>query len=566
MLDLFKVLSFLLRFSRRIRLARGMFAAILLTGILSGLANAGLIALINARLSRPSGGPAVLALSFAALCLILPVCRFLSEICIMQLTQKTLAEVRMHLCRETLSVPLRQLEDIGSARVLGALTDDVASIAGALVSIPMFLMNLSMVIGGLVYLAWLSWWVLLTVLTAMVVGVLTYRYPTRKASQYFRRSRQHWDELIKHLRSLTEGIKELKLHRERRDSFVFQGLEAVSHRLHRQGFLGSVMSAAGQSWGQILFFIAIGVLLFAVPSVRPVSSATLTGYALVLLYLMTPMQVILNTFPALSRASIALDTIERLGLTLSTSTTERLSGSPEIGADWERLDLLGIKHSYPQEASAEAFVLGPFNLSLRNGELVFIVGGNGSGKTTLGKLLVGLYTPESGEMLLDGRAITDENRDGFRQLFSAVFSDFYLFDTLFGLDNPQLESRADWYLRALLLDRKVRVREGAFSTLALSHGQRKRLALLTAYLEDRPIYLFDEWAADQDPQFKEVFYYHLLPELRARNKTVLVITHDDRYYGVADRLVKLDYGQLVYDGQPAGLAAAQPFLGAVVER
>jgi putative ATP-binding cassette transporter len=110
------------------------------------------------------------------------------------------------------------------------------------------------------------------------------------------------------------------------------------------------------------------------------------------------------------------------------------------------------------------------------------------------------------------------------------------------------------------------VREGAFSTLALSQGQRKRLALLTAYLEDRPIYLFDEWAADQDPQFKEIFYHHLLPELRARNKTVLVITHDDRYYDVADRLIKLDYGKLVYDGRPAGLAGAPSSRRAAVER
>jgi putative ATP-binding cassette transporter len=543
-----------------------MFVAILLTGILSGLANAGLIAIVNAKLSRPSGGSAVLVLGFVGLCLVLPVCRFLSEICLIRLTQKTLADVRMHLCRETLSAPLRQLEDIGSARLFATLTDDVASIAGALISIPVFLMNLSMVIGGLLYLAWLSWWVLLAVLGAMVVGVLTYRYPTRKASQYFRRSRQHWDELAKHLRSLTEGIKELKLHRERRESFVFRGLEAAAHQLHRQGFLGGVMSAAGQSWGQILFFIAIGVLLFVVPSVRPVSPAALTGYALVLLYLMTPIQVILNTFPALSRASIALDAIERLGLSFSASPTERLSEAPEIAAGWERLDLLGITHRYPHEASVETFVLGPLDLSLRNGELVFIVGGNGSGKTTLAKVLVGLYTPESGELLLDGRAITDENRDDFRQLFSAVFADFYLFDTLFGLESSQLESRAEWYLRALLLDHKVRVREGAFSTLALSQGQRKRLALLTAYLEDRPIYLFDEWAADQDPQFKEIFYHHLLPELRARNKTVLVITHDDRYYDVADRLIKLDYGKLVYDGRPAGLAGAPSSRRAAVER
>jgi putative ATP-binding cassette transporter len=69
--------------------------------------------------------------------------------------------------------------------------------------------------------------------------------------------------------------------------------------------------------------------------------------------------------------------------------------------------------------------------------------------------------------------------------------------------------------------------------------------LLTAYIEDRPIYVFDEWAADQDPFFKRVFYYNFLPELKARGKAVLVISHDDRYYNVADRIIRLDCGSVV---------------------
>jgi putative ATP-binding cassette transporter len=143
--------------------------------------------------------------------------------------------------------------------------------------------------------------------------------------------------------------------------------------------------------------------------------------------------------------------------------------------------------------------------------------------------------------------VTDENRDWYRQHFTVVFSDFFLFDSLLGLEAPQLDDKAREYLVKLQLNHKLEVKEGVLSTTQLSQGQRKRLALLTAYLEDRSIYLFDEWAADQDPTFKQLFYHSVLPELKARGKTVIVISHDDHYYDVADRLIKLEDGKLEYD-------------------
>ncbi|MDB6020786.1 MAG: cyclic peptide transporter, partial [Pedosphaera sp.] len=208
------------------------------------------------------------------------------------------------------------------------------------------------------------------------------------------------------------------------------------------------------------------------------------------------------------------------------------------------LELINVVHAYHMESEDRDFVLGPINLRFKPGELVFLVGGNGSGKSTLAKIITGLYIPESGEIRLNGRAIDQGNRDEYRQMFSAVFSDFYLFDTLLGLHSPDLDARARAYLAEFHLQRKVKIVDGNLSTTSVSTGQRKRLALLTAYLEDRPFYLFDEWASDQDPQFKAVFYTRLLPELKARGKTVLVITHDDNYFHLADRLIKLDYGQL----------------------
>ncbi len=133
------------------------------------------------------------------------------------------------------------------------------------------------------------------------------------------------------------------------------------------------------------------------------------------------------------------------------------------------------------------------------------------------------------------------------EYFSVVFSDFYLFDALLGLRGADLDARATRYLMELELDDKVQIRDGAFSTTALSQGQRKRLALLTAFLEDRPIYVFDEWAADQDPHYREIFYRRLLPDLKARGKTVLVISHDDRYYHLASRIIRLEYGKVGVD-------------------
>jgi putative ATP-binding cassette transporter len=208
------------------------------------------------------------------------------------------------------------------------------------------------------------------------------------------------------------------------------------------------------------------------------------------------------------------------------------------------LELVDIKHTYHREKEDDSFTLGPIRMSFQPGEIVYLVGGNGSGKSSLAKVITGLYTPASGTIRLNGRPINETNRDDYRQLFSAVFADFYLFDNLLGAPNLDLDAQAREYLGLLHLEHKVKVKDGVLSTTQLSSGQRKRLALLSAYLEDRPFYLFDEWASDQDPLFKDIFYTQLLPDLKARNKTVLVITHDDRYFHLADRIIKLDYGKI----------------------
>ncbi len=539
-----KVISFLFQHSRR------AVVLAVVTGIISGLANTGLLALINSSLAkgRDVRQPALLW-AFLALCVVVPLTRVASELLLTYLGQGTIYEMRMQMCRRILAVSLRHLESLGAPRLLSALTGDIPAITNVVTVMPNLFINAAVLLGCLIYLGTLSWQVLLAFIFFMVIGTLSYQLPIARAMQHFRQAREVRDELYEHFRAITDGTKELKLHSRRRRAFLDGLLDAAASSYRRHQIDGQVIYTFASSWGQLLVFVIIGLLLFAAPHLTGFPASTLTGYTLILIYLMTPLQVIMNTLPNLSQAEVALARVQRMGLDLAqhASAGEAADQVPPEGGAWSSLELSNVTHVYRREGEDGDFILGPVDLRLEPGELVFLAGGNGSGKTTLAKVLIGLYPAEGGEIRFNGEAVTDRNREAYRQHFSVVFSDFYLFEKLLGLESPELDERARRYLAELKIEHKVEIRDGKLSTTELSQGQRKRLALLTAYLEDRPVYLFDEWAADQDPVFKDIFYLHLLPELKRRGKTVVVISHDDRYYYGGDRIIKLDYGRITED-------------------
>jgi putative pyoverdin transport system ATP-binding/permease protein len=531
------------------RTCRGLVFATVGMALLSGACNAGLMALINVALTPGHPATRTLIWAFVALGLGKVISLFLSQAVLAGFSQKAVAELRRDLVRKILAVPLRDLEEMGTPRILAALTDDVFNVTQALLALPIVSVNLAILVGGAVYLGWLSWKILAAIMIIIAAGAGGYLMVVSSALRFCRAAREAEDKLFGYFRALTDGIKELKLHRNRRGAFFSSNIEAVTATYQQHNVSAEIRFAAAQSWSHFLYFALIGLILFVAPNLGTISNHTLTGYVITTLYLMGPLAGVLSSFSLFGRARVALQKVQELGVSLEGHSTEKCQEvESEKEMQFERLELCSVIHSYHREAEDTNFVLGPMDLTFNRGELVFLVGGNGSGKSTLAKIITGLYLPEAGEIRLDGEVITNENRDTYRQLFSAVFADFFVFDNLLGLNGADLDSRAGYYLEQLHLKHKVRVNNGLLSTTAVSQGQRKRLALLTAYLEDRPFYLFDEWASDQDPYFKNIFYTKLLPDLKARGKTVLVITHDDRYFHVADRLVKLDYGKLVVEG------------------
>ncbi len=222
-------------------------------------------------------------------------------------------------------------------------------------------------------------------------------------------------------------------------------------------------------------------------------------------------------------------------------------GAAEPAKRFDKVEMHDIRFSYIDKLSETVFQVGPIDFTLRSGELVFITGGNGSGKSTFLKLLAGLYEPESGEITLDGVRVDDSARQSYRELIAAIFPDFHLFQRLYGIpDADPIE--IDRLLTQFQLVDKTRVTNGDFGTVDLSGGQRKRLALIVSLLEKRPILLLDEWAADQDPEFRRKFYYDLLPALIGAGATIVAITHDDRYLDelrLPARRLRMDEGRFV---------------------
>lgn len=512
----------------------------------AGIANVAILALIQ-RLLEDQNRPG--SAWYVLVCVGWLAATSVASMLLVQFSEQVILDFRLALSRAVLNSPLRPLEAIGPARILITLTEDVIAIGDAGAVLPVVITDITVIVTSLGYLAWLSPRALGVLGLILSTGLLIYHRIRRPAISRMVTLRSLQDVLFARLRALVEACKELKQSAAKRSDF-YVDLTGTAQAAQVKAVQATNIFNAALAWGQLLFFFSIAVVIFW-SSELGLERAVVTGVVLTVLFVRTPLQSVLNYQPRFAKGAVALDRVQKLGLSLGESDPSAPC-IDDVREGWKTLELDLVTHTYRSEDSPEVFQLGPIKLTLRPGEIVFIVGGNGSGKSTLLKLLTGLYLPESGEILFDGVSINDANREWYRQHFSVIFADYYLFEQLHGISASKLQLESDQLLKGLRLDNKVRIENGRFSTVALSTGQRKRLALVSAYLEDRPIFVFDEWASDQDPMFKRFFYEDILPRLKAQGKGVVVITHDDRYFASADVVVTLESGQRVRVDETTG--------------
>jgi cyclic peptide transporter len=440
---------------------------------------------------------------------------------------------------------LLPLEAIGRAEIVGAITRETAVLTQASNTLAFAAQGALLIICVTIYVAYLSFLAFALAVIIIGIGASLFHAKTRQLAVEQREASKWENKLYERLTDLLDGFKEVRLNSLRSDD-LFQDIVEVSRQAANIKIRTQSETYKRMIVLQSSLYTLLGAVAFVVPSFATLGEGAITKIVTALVFIVAACFGLVQSIPIVAAANAAADKIHQLETRLReiVGTAEVI---PQTRQQFNRIEVRDVEFRYADRFAEAAFKVGPFNFTLNRGDLVFLTGGNGSGKSTFFKLLAGYYRPDSGEIRLDGMPVSDRTRDEYRGLIAAIFPDFHLFHKLYGIPNPDL-SEVDRLLAEFKLLDKTRIIGDEFSTVDLSSGQRRRLALIVSRLENRPILLLDEWAADQDPEFRRKFYFEFLPALNRAGITIVAISHDDRYIDemkVKARRLHMDEGRFI---------------------
>ncbi|EQA6239903.1 multidrug ABC transporter permease/ATP-binding protein [Enterobacter ludwigii] len=516
---------------------RWPFIAVMALSLASAALGIGLIAFINVRLIEMVDTSLAVLPEFLGLLLLLMAVTLGSQLALTALGHHFVFRLRSEFIKRILDTQVERVEQLGSASLLAGLTSDVRAITIAFVRLPELVQGIILTFGSAAYLAWLSTKMLAVTALWIVITIWGGFLLVSRVYKHMAVLRETEDKLYNDYQTVLEGRKELTLNRERAEH-IFNHLYIPDAREYRHHIIrADTFHLSAVNWSNIMMLGAIGLVFWMANSLGWADTNVAATYSLTLLFLRTPLLSAVGALPTLLSAQVAFNKLNKFDL----APFKAEFPLPQAFPNWQTLELRNVMFRYQDNA----FSVGPVNLTIHRGELLFLIGGNGSGKSTLAMLLTGLYQPQSGEILLDGKALSAEKPEDYRKLFSAVFTDVWLFDHLLGPEGQQANpALVEKWLGQLQMSHKLELQDGKILNLKLSKGQKKRVALLLALAEERDIILLDEWAADQDPHFRREFYQVLLPLMKAMGKTIFAISHDDHYFIHADRLLEMRDGKL----------------------
>ncbi|HEB9285326.1 TPA: multidrug ABC transporter permease/ATP-binding protein [Campylobacter coli] len=449
--------------------------------------------------------------------------------------QNFIFKMQRRVVKQILDTPLLKVAKVGKARILASLGSDVRNVSFGLLRLPDFLQSSILILCTSVYLCYLSPQIFTLCAIWIIVVFTINNFLMMKVYAYFRKARENDDALQNNYQNILDGHKELLINRYRAKLYYEDEFENNARSKKKNNTLGNLFNNLSSNFTNVALLALVGVEFYLALEFKWASVAEATTIALSILFLRTPLVSMIGSFPTLLLAKIALDKIAKLELDDYKEHFEKTN----FIKDWRQISFKNTSFSYDDN-----FHLNPVNLELKKGELIFLIGKNGSGKSTFCMLLTGLFKPSEGEIFVDDMKIDDDNLDIYRSLVSAVFSDFHLFTKTLAKEKFADEEKITSWLEFLELKGKTRVEGHELVLTKLSTGQKKRLAMLIALLEERDILVLDEWAADQDPVFRRFFYKKLLPLLKEQGKTIFAITHDDAYFDSADRIFLAEEGNI----------------------
>lgn len=513
---------------------------VVILSTIAGFGNTLIILTINAAIGRQDIFSSGFFCYFILGLILYTYCQGQLRIKLLQVVNSLIYKIRISLVNNLLNTPFGKMEQLKHENLIAVLSNDTEQVSNFPQVVVGIVTGLVTLICCLTYLGLESVWGLLISLITIISAASLYYYITKKASKVWEKTRTMQNVYIGFINSLISGFKELKLNNKRNLEFEAD-LQKNSKEYRDSNVSTGRMFVTVFVVGELIFTLVMGCVVFVFPLLLlGLDEIKIRTFIFVFLYMTGPVNLVLNSFPQLTHIKISWGRINQLKEKMEAlATSDQREKQIIENGSMHTLDLINVEYRYSEDVGN--FSVGPINYTFRCGEVVFITGGNGSGKSTLAKLICGLYLPVSGEVKLDGEPVESLR---LNELCTAIYGDYHLFDKLYGIDHNLKQERIHEIMGTLQLHNKTSIDDGVFSTIRLSTGQRKRLALLVSYLEDKPICLFDEWAADQDPEFRSFFYKELLPELKLQKKCVIVISHDDHYFHVADRIIKMESGVL----------------------
>jgi putative ATP-binding cassette transporter len=524
-------------------------AQIMLMAVISGLANGMLLIAINVAAEQVSD-QSTEARFFLLFLIAFTLFVYTQRYSLYQATiavEEVIRKIRVRIADKIRRSELRFIEETGSASLYAPLTKDTNLISQMAIVLVMAGQSVIVLVFGALYLAWLSPMSLLSTVIFIGITMMIYLSHEKKISEELYSASQKETQFFETFGHILEGFKELKINRRKNDD-VFEHIKQISKETNELKVASGLKLVTTMMFTQISFYLLLAILVFIMPLFSPTHSDVIFKITAAILFIIGPVTQFVGSIPMIAKTNIAIDSLYQLEAQLDETPDYQAEpvDIPPIET-FQEIRLVDMTFHYCDKSGKSLFSLSSINITLKQGEMLFIVGGNGSGKSTLLKLLTGLYYPATGSLYVDDEEIEPSNYQSYRELFAIIFTDFHLFDRLYGLDEID-ESRLKSLLQLMELNKKTKYIDGKFTHLDLSTGQKKRLAFISAVLEDKPIYIFDELAADQDPQFRKRFYEVILPDLKKQGKTIIAVTHDDKYFPNADRVLKMEYGQLVdYD-------------------
>lgn len=479
----------------------------------------------------------VTALVFAAALITLIAGRFITRF-----FELKLASYREELATRILSARFEKIRE-KTHRLVPVLLFEIDIVGGFGKVIPEFIVASVQIIVVMSYLIYLSWQLSVIVLGLflLVILIMVFVLPLQKRLE---------SELSKTRFSLhvalsvmEKGFKDLVMSREHSRAYIQQSLAPSSHKTALLNAKIFTIRTGVELLINALIIVGFGVSLVLYLTWIQIDQAELIQFTALLFFIVPSFAKSISFFNQVKKVENALDQIDELDVDIrSTETTssEEVSLPPRQGKVLISLEDV----TYQYNSSEDGFRLGPLSLDIVENEVTLIKGGNGSGKSTLFMLLAGLYTSKQGVFKFHGNSLSETNIRSFRDLVSCYFTDSPIFDNLSYVNSDITQEKSERFIAELELRGKTELDATTIANTNLSHGQRGRLNLLRLLLEDREIFMLDEWAANQDIHFKEKFYNEIIPNLKKQGKTVILISHDDKFYDIADQIVTLRNGML----------------------